>query len=73
MANMGYGQAAADQVNALKAELKQLTVHELKRVLKNENLALGGLKGDLQIRLTARKFFLPHPLDCPPRPCHRAD
>ncbi len=57
MANMGYGQAAADQVNALKAELKQLTVPELKRVLKSENLALSGLKGDLQIRLTARECF----------------
>ena len=54
MASHGYGQAA-DNTNALKAEIKTLTVERLKNVLRHENLTVSGVKSELQIRLISRK------------------
>jgi SAP domain len=53
MAAPGYGQATTDQINALKAEVKSLTVNELKNVLRRESLTVSGVKSELQIRLIA--------------------
>lgn len=49
----------ADLVRGTIAEVKQLTVDKLKRILKNENLPVGGLKSELQTRLVARRQFDP--------------
>jgi SAP domain len=54
MATHGYGQAA-DTTNALKADIKSLTVDRLKNILRSESLTVSGVKSELQIRLIACK------------------
>ena len=49
MATHGY--VAADQLQALKAQIKSLTVDRLKHVLRSEGQTVSGVKSDLQIRL----------------------
>lgn len=45
----------ADLTRGTVAEIKQLTVDKLKRVLRQEGLAVGGLKNELQQRLITGK------------------
>lgn len=45
------GGAQADLVRGTIAEVKSLTVDRLKRVLRQENLQVSGIKNELQIRL----------------------
>ncbi|KAI9873127.1 MAG: hypothetical protein M1823_008000, partial [Watsoniomyces obsoletus] len=52
MATHGYSQAA-DTTNALKADIKSLTVDRLKNILRTESLTVSGVKSELQIRLIA--------------------
>ena len=49
MATHGY--VAADQLQALKAQIKSLTVDRLKSVLRSEAQTVSGVKSELQIRL----------------------
>ena len=57
MATPGYGQAA-DQTSALKASVKQLTVSELKNILRKEGLTVSGVKSELQVRLISCTLLL---------------
>jgi hypothetical protein len=54
MASAGYGQAR-DQVQAIIAQVKTLTVDNLKKILRSEGLPVSGVKSELQIRTIARK------------------
>ena len=49
MATHGY--LAADQLQALKAQIKSLTVDRLKHVLRSEGQTVSGVKSELQVRL----------------------
>ena len=51
-----FGQQQADQVNALRAEVKSLVVSQLKDALRLEKQQVSGNKGVLQERLISRKF-----------------
>jgi len=53
MAAPAYGQAN-DQVQAMMAVVKTLTVDKLKNVLRQEGLTVSGIKSELQIRIIAR-------------------
>lgn len=58
MASMsGAHTVHADLVRGTIAEVKQLTVDRLKRVLKYEGLQVSGLKSELQTRLIARTYL----------------
>ena len=63
MATSNYGQMQ-DQVQQMIAHVKTLTVEKLKNLLRVENLTVGGVKSELQIRTIAR--MCPKPLHCPP-------
>lgn len=45
----------ADLTRGTVAEVKQLTVERLKRILRSEGLTVGGLKNELQQRLITSK------------------
>lgn len=45
---------AQDQVQAMVAHVKTLTVEKLKTLLRSEGLAVSGVKSELQIRAIAR-------------------
>lgn len=46
-----HGYIAADQMQALKAQIKGLTVDRLKNVLRSEGQTVSGVKSELQVRL----------------------
>ena len=53
----GYMAAQAqDDVRAMIAQVKTLTVEKLKNLLRFESLTLSGVKSELQIRIIARTF-----------------
>lgn len=53
MATSAYAQSQ-DQVQQMIALVKTLTVEKLKVLLRTENLTVGGVKSELQIRTIAR-------------------
>ena len=62
---------AQDDVRAMIAQVKTLTVEKLKNLLRVEVLPLSGVKSELQIRLIARMFnnppyCFPFPVPLPP-------
>lgn len=54
MASYGGATIHGDLLRGTVAEAKTLTVDRLKKVLRNEGLASGGLKNELQMRVIAR-------------------
>lgn len=54
----GYMQAQ-DQVQAMVAQVKTLTVEKLKILLRTEGLPVSGVKSELQIRTIARTVYRP--------------
>jgi hypothetical protein len=58
----GYMQAQ-DQVQAMVAQVKTLTVEKLKILLRTEGLPVSGVKSELQIRTIARTVTAQH--HCP--------
>lgn len=54
MASSAYAQSQ-EQVQQMIAQVKTLTVEKLKILLRTENLTVGGVKSELQIRTIARK------------------
>lgn len=58
MATSSY--IAQDQVQQMIAQVKTLTVEKLKNLLRVENLTVGGVKSELQIRTIARMLASLH-------------
>ena len=56
---------AHDQIQAMVAEVKKMTVEKLKTLLRTEGLPVSGVKSELQIRTIARTAP-------PERPCTSA-
>ena len=61
MAMLGFGQQQADQVRALRADVKTLLLQQLKDACKLEKLPVSGNKALLQSRLIQRKSHTHHP------------
>jgi hypothetical protein len=53
MAANGYQTPLQDQAKGIVAEVKALTVAQLKDALRRQGLTVGGVKSELQIRLIA--------------------